>query len=271
MIIYGSKMYFKKKVVKSFGQCEHCGVYGKQVSYQAQKFGHLYFIPLIPMGSRSQVLRECKRCQMGVQITTEELEPRVDELADQFKSWIMEASDGKKDLELQPGEPPVNIGVLIAGILDDLYCLKEVENVDSILEILDANDMQMESGMVHGRWQELSGDLEGAKQSYAKAHQAQPEDPIPLYQLGMTELKLGDSTAMEQTFERYQQLCPEDISPHIHLADYYDAKKEYGKMVNSYDILFTHQPALMQDKAMKKNYKRACKKSGAQGKFLAQV
>jgi len=65
MIVFGSRMYFKKNVVKSFEECEHCGVYGKMISYKARKFGHIYFIPLIPMGKSSQVLRECKKCKRG--------------------------------------------------------------------------------------------------------------------------------------------------------------------------------------------------------------
>ena len=68
MIVYGSRMYFKKNVVNSFGECEHCGGFGKTTSYQARKFGHIYFIPLIPMGKSSQILRACKGCSMGAQI-----------------------------------------------------------------------------------------------------------------------------------------------------------------------------------------------------------
>ena len=68
MIIYGSRMYFKKNLVRSFGECENCGRYGKRVSYQARKFGHIYFIPILPLGSNSQVLRECKSCSMGSHI-----------------------------------------------------------------------------------------------------------------------------------------------------------------------------------------------------------
>ena len=148
MIIYGSRMYFKKNQVQSFGECEHCGRYGKRVSYQARKFGHIYFIPILPLGSNSQVVRECKSCSMGSHIPTHQLDPMVDNLSDQFKSWIMEISNGNTEIEIEPGQPPANIGLLITGILDDLYCLNEIQDVSSITNVLDANNLVYERHLV---------------------------------------------------------------------------------------------------------------------------
>ena len=77
MLIYGSRMYFKKNTVKTTGECEHCGTYGNLTSYQAKKFGHLYFIPILPMGPHSQVLRECPQCRIGTHLSMTDLEPIV--------------------------------------------------------------------------------------------------------------------------------------------------------------------------------------------------
>ncbi len=59
MIIFGSKMYGVRNVVRGFDECEHCECYAQHKSYSGRKWGHVYFIPLFPMGGRVRVLREC--------------------------------------------------------------------------------------------------------------------------------------------------------------------------------------------------------------------
>ena len=271
MLIYGSRMYFKKNLVRSFGECEHCGRYGKRVSYRARKFGHIYFIPLIPLGSHSQVLRECKSCSMGSHIPTGQLEPMIDSLSDQFKSWIMELTDGKTEIELEPDQPPTNIGLLITGILDDLYCLNEIENVDSITNLLDANNLPYERDLVMGRWFEIQGDLDQARLAFQAAVKTRPNDGAAVFQLGLIEILRGDTPAAEEAFNRYLQIYPNDHSPHLELLGLYESQKDYAKLVPCLDILFQCIPQLLEQKKLKKLYKKSLKKSGLQGKFSTQV
>ena len=271
MLIYGSRMYFKKNLVRSFGECEHCGRYGKSVSYRARKFGHLYFIPLIPMGSHSQVLRECKSCSMGAHIPTDQLEPMVDSLSDRFKSWIIELSEGKTEIQLEPGEAPTNIGVLITGILDDLYCLNEIEDINSITDVLDANNLEYERHLVMGRWFELQGDLDQARLAYQAASDVRPADGPAVFQLGLVEILRGDSAAAETAFDRYLKLHPDDHSPHLELLGLYEAQRDYPKVVSCLDTLFERIPELLEQKNLIKLYKKSLKKSGLQGKFSTQI
>ena len=60
-------MYGKKNVVRGWGQCESCGKYGMNTSYNGRKWGHLYFIPLIPSGPHMRVIKECTKCSNGLQ------------------------------------------------------------------------------------------------------------------------------------------------------------------------------------------------------------
>lgn len=271
MLIYGSRMYFKKNVVRSYGECEHCGGYTKKVSYQARKFGHLYFIPILPLGSHSQVLRECKSCSMGAHIPTQQLEPMIDSLSDQFKSWIMAITEGETEIRIDPDSPPTNAGVLIAGILDDLYCLKEIENVESITAVLDVNNLTYERDVVMGRWFEIQGDLEQARNAFQAATRSRPQDATAYYQLGLIEVMRGDVPAAEEAFQHYTKIHPEDHSAQLELLGLYEAKKDYEKLVPTFDYLFEKIPELLEQKRFKKLYKKACKKSGMQGKFSTQV
>ena len=271
MIIYGSRMYFKKNVVKCYGDCEFCGTYGKLVSYQARKFGHLYFIPLIPMGPAVQVLRECKRCNLGMHLEKFQHEGVVKSLGDQFKSCIAAIADGNRELPPAPGEDALNVGAVMAGSLPDLYCLGEIENVDSVVTLLDANGFGMEKELVLGQWEELQGNLPAAISHYESSHRSNPKSVYPLYNLGLAQLKNKDIRSAEQTFEQYFRLEPNDVTVYVELATYYEDKKNYPKIVENYEKIYELVPDVISDKRMGKIYKKACKKSGLQGKFLDQM
>jgi len=271
MIMRMSRMYFRRNVVHIVGECEFCGGYGKQVSYQARKFGHLYFIPLIPMGASSQVLRECAACNMGAHLALTDLAPLLEVISNDFKTWILAIQGGETEFSPEPGQDPVNFGVLISGILEDLYCLKEIENIQSISTILRDNHLDYEDELVRGRWFQMNGDLPQAKGHYQEAHRLRPEEPIPLYQLGSTEVKMGDGNSAENSFAKYSRLHPEDISPYIELAGLYESKKDFPKIVSTYDQLYSMNEELIPEKGMRKVYKKACKKSGIEGKYLDKM
>jgi hypothetical protein len=271
MLIYGSRMYFKKNTVKTTGECEHCGTYGNLTSYQAKKFGHLYFIPILPMGPHSQVLRECPQCRIGTHLSMTDLEPIVASLADQFKSWIIAIQDGQTELVLEGETEPTNIGHLIAGILDDLYCLKEIESIESISTILSSSNLRYENDVVSGCWHEIQGDLPQAKMNFQSAHQSRPEEALPLFRMGSIAAKTGNVQEAEAAFENYSKLFPEDITPYIELAGLYDDQKNFAGIVRVYDMIYTLNPDVIPDKGMKKIYKKACKKSGITGNFLNEM
>lgn len=271
MIIYGSRMYFKKNVVKSYGECEHCGRYTKQVSYQGRKFGHLYFIPLIPEGPTSQVLNECSACDMGAHIPMTDAVPLVDSLKERFKNWIIEIQDGQTEVVPEGGDQPVNLGVMIAGTIDNLYCLGEIKEIDSITQILEGSGLEYENKIVQGRWSELKGNLANATKHYQSATTLKPKDSIAWYQWGKAEVLMGNVAGAEHAFGKYLELYPDDMGIYIELATLYESKKDYPKIVKAYDKLYELNPELLKQKPMKKVYKKACKKSGEQGQFLSQL
>ncbi|MEM7473563.1 MAG: tetratricopeptide repeat protein [Planctomycetota bacterium] len=271
MIIYGSRMYFKEDTVRSFSECEHCGTYGPKISYKAKKFGHIYFIPLIPMGARSQILRECKACDMGIHMPVAEMEPRIAELGEQFKNWIMEVQQGNNTVEPAPGEDPLNVGLLISGILNDMYCLKEIEGIEHIAKILLDQNMQYEHDLVAGHWFEIVGDLNRAATSFESAHKVNPDDSIPLFLLGRACIRQGNAAGAEAALQKYIELEPDDVQPWIELATLYEGKSDFPNIVRTYDQIFTMLPDTLSNRGMKKIYKKACKKSGQQGKFLDKI
>ncbi len=271
MIIFGSGMYFKTNKVKSFGSCPHCGRFGKMTSYRSRRFGHLYFIPLLPLGGGVQVLRECKSCRNGAHIDRSQAKALTESLADRFKQLSMALAEGEVEIETEPGQPPINTAARLAGSLEDLYCLGEIDSADAVVDLMDAGGLQMERELVLGVWNQLHGHLEQAESHFELAHRIAPRSPYPLYQLGMLHIYRNNAEAAESTFGKYRQLCPDDLSPITELAGLFEQQKNWPKIVEYYDKIYAIHKQSWHNKAMAKLYKKACKKSGVEGKFLNQI
>ena len=84
-------------------------------------------------------------------------------------------------------------------------------------------------------------------------------------------MKLGNAAGAIEAFERCLSLAPEDIGVLVEMASIYENTNDYAKIVTIYDRIYSLQPSLVADKGMKKIYKKACKKSGEQGKFLDKM
>ena len=268
MIIYGSRMHFKDNVVDSMGTCEHCGHYTQQQSYVGRKFGHLYFIPLFPLAARSQILNECGNCSTGTHVPLADMEPIQDEVQNNFKEWIEHVQNGKNEVHLPDEEEPINVGILLAGALENLYCLQEITDVQSVLAILKSKEMHHEAEVVSARWHELQGNLDHAIASYQAAHELSPEDLYILFNLGRMERMLGKDVRALDAFYKCLEIEPKALDVIIEIAGIYENKNDFPKIVETYDKIYDLRPDLVSDKGMKKQYKKACKKSEIQGKYL---
>ena len=255
MLIYGSRMYFRQEPIHSSGDCDHCGAYCNFVSYKARKFGHLYFIPLIPLGPKSLVLRECKRCSMGTHIGLDDLPPVIESLTSRFKEWIGAIQQGQWEIMLPDVDESVNAGVLVAELLEDLWCLGELQTIDSIVKILEDQGFSAESLLVRGRWAEVKGNLSEASKCYQEAVRKHESLPTAWYNLGMVCLRQENGHGAEVAFERYVDLVPRDINVYIELASFYEGQKDFPKIIKAYDAIYHLEPSVLSDKGMKKIYK----------------
>ncbi len=80
IIIYGSRIYGKRDEITGWGRCEECGVYGPHSSYNGRKWGHVYYIPLIPSGPHLRVIKECGNCKTGMHIPEMDVPEMVQEI-----------------------------------------------------------------------------------------------------------------------------------------------------------------------------------------------
>ncbi len=64
MIFFGWGHYSKRNPEHRHGICEACGHAGQLHSYSCTKFAHLYWIPLLPLGSK-RIIDQCPSCKAG--------------------------------------------------------------------------------------------------------------------------------------------------------------------------------------------------------------
>lgn len=259
MIIYGSRMYGKSQQVKTFGACDHCGAYGQQTNYFGRKFGHLYFIPLIPMGGRVRVLFQCSKCDMGSHVPEDEVPRLTRRLTEAMKPAIEAVNDGKDTFVDADGDT-VHTGAQLAGPVITLHACGVGDSVHGILDAIPEDSQAYH--LVDAADLAVIGHDEEAIAAYKKAISVNPEDPVPFHLFGDFCVNTGRLPLARDIFEKVLELTPNSVSVVARLADIAEGMKDYEAICDYYEQLFELQPELLKQKKLVKTYKKACKKSG---------
>ncbi len=257
MIIYGSQMYGKKERVTTWGSCEHCGAYAKQHSYSARKWGHLYFIPLIPMGGHVRVLFECSQCSMGSHIPIEQLPAVTDSVREGLKPAVAASMAGEQTF-VDPEGDELHTGAQLAGAVSMLYACNVGDVVPSLLEKLPDGPAR---SLVEGSEYQVTGNPDAAIDCYKRAAKASPEDVVPLLWLAELLANRGRREEARAVYEKAAEMQPDNVGIVANLADLCEAMKDWDGVCDHYETLFAAAPSLGEDKKLVKTYKKACKKS----------
>lgn len=260
MIVFGTRMYGKKNVVNGYGYCEHCGKYGKNTSYTGRKFGHVYYIPLIPSGPRVRVVKECKKCTHGMHFPETEVPGIIDELRQTTEKALTALIAGKKEFDDNGTMTPCT--AFLAGNIELLYCLGAEARVKFILSKLEEKRLTQEYQIVLGESLEFQGKLDEAAASYQRAVDSDPSDTMPLLSLGSVYLNKNDLPKAKEVYERALELSKEKLPVLQVLITVYESLNEYDKLAQTYEWCFSLVPGLSGDKKVLKAYRKACKKSG---------
>jgi tetratricopeptide (TPR) repeat protein len=262
MIVYGSRMYGVKDIVKGWGFCDKCGNYSKTSSYNGRKWWHIYFIPIIPEGPRVRVIMECTRCENGMRIPETEFSETLNELR-QNSDRAMEA--------LIAGKPTFKIDDIdnscaeyLSDSIEHLYCLGAEEYVHMLLTTLKAKGLNLAYHLVDGRAMEFYGHLDEAAAAYRAAAECSPRSPLPLMLLGVIDLSKKDYEGARLTYEKALNLSQDKLSVLQILITIYNALKDVDELPKTYEACFNLAPELAKDKKFIKGYKKACKKAGFQ-------
>ncbi len=260
MIIYGSQMYGKKDEVGGWGICPHCGNYAMNKSYTGKKWGHIYFIPLIPMGKKVRVLQECSTCKMGSHIPLDKLEAMEQLWQTLTQEALKSLLAGQTSFRFE-GETVEAVPTLL-NVMPNLLAVQQKKLVELTLLALQKQGLTYAALLYEGQWEELKGKADAALANYQEAASQQPESSDPLLWQGQLLLATGQPAKARPVYEQAREKVKDPMEVLPHLLDIYENLQEHGAHADTLEEIFQRVPELKQEKSLKKRYKKVCKKAG---------
>jgi len=259
MIIFGSKMYGVSNVVQGFGECEYCECYAQNKSYSGRKWGHVYFIPLFPMGSRVRVLRECSNCDTGAHIPEDELPGMIDAIRNALEACIATLDPHTHECNHPEIDEPVPIGPYLRETVGTLYLLESESLIDEARQAFDGKSAAYESHITQAALSEVRGDDDQALEHYASARQITAEFPT-FVMAGICERNGNQPRALE-LYNHLLDTVDEPLQVLLAMIEPLEALKEYDELCDVLEKCIALAPALADDKKFSKYCKKMAKKA----------
>jgi tetratricopeptide (TPR) repeat protein len=261
MIIFGSRMYGKKNVVNGWGRCESCGHYGQLTNYNARKFGHIYFIPLIPNGPPVRVVKECPKCRRGLHFPEAEVDEMVGEFRRDAESAIDALAAGTGEFRRNgSAEPEACLGAVL-GPIELLLCFDARDSAEHIHGRLGSVHRGFEQHLVAAAISEFDGDAASAAGAYETAARLDDTNPAASLLAGDMWLTSGELDKALDAYRRAAALDSSDLSPLLGMIDVYTAQGDHWNASETYERIFSLEPDLRNQKKAVKAYKKCCKKA----------
>ena len=268
-MISGSRMYGKKDKIHTWGYCEQCARYVKQLSYRGRKWTHINFVPIFPEGPHSYVIRECKKCSVGMHLPIENLEEVVENIENDAERAMSTLHDGQEYfIEIdEDGEENAQLCIdVLIGAIEMLYCTGADEAVQELLTALDKENYRKIYCAVKGKLLELKGDIKDAIVLYERAVTNFPDDENAYWLLAAALYNSGKTREARESYENLLAVSSEKTDVMLLLLDVYKELKEYTHMVETFEACFEAHPEFAKQKKFVKRYKKACNKAGVNPK-----
>ena len=264
MIIYGSKMYGVKNVVKGIGSCPHCGAYGQHKSYDGRKWGHLYFIPLIPAGGPMRVMKECAGCSMGSHLPQAKVGELYANIEKMMQACVLAASEGARSFDDDEGNE-THTGPFLLDAIDLMYTAGYRSEIPELINLLDSDISRFEYGIASGAYQEIQGNADGALAGFQAANHADPDQPLPYLLLADFNARAGRSEEQLDMLDKAIALEPDNPQLLLVKLDPLEKLGRYQDMLSVMDQAEQMIPGLDRDKKYKKQRKKIEKKAAKAG------
>lgn len=265
MIIYGSRMYGVKNVVYSHGVCNHCGNFGKHRSYNGRKWGHIYFIPLFPLGDHARVLKECGRCKMGQQLPAAEADRLYKEIEVLIEPCVIAACQGEHTFTPPNADEPADTASFLTSAIEMLYVTGHGPDIPGILQMLRDDGADYEYAIALSTHLDLQGQGKSAQEKMQEAADALPDAPYPQTVLAAFAARIGQPEAQLEHLKIANDLADGDNVPiMLTMAGPLEALQRYGELSELLDRCIALVPELGQDKKFTKLQKKYAKKASKQ-------
>ena len=270
MIIHGSRMYGRKNKIHSWGYCEHCNKYLRQTSYKGRKWNHINFIPIFPEGPHVYVIKECRKCSIGLHVKMTDLPVMIEDIEDDVEnamkalyneqeSFVVNGEDGEKVAQSC-------VDTLISAI-EILYCTGNNEAVKELLTALDKDNYRKIYCVVKGKLLELQGKIDEAVIFFEQAVKNYPDDENAYWLLAAALHNSGKLKEAREAYENLLEISTEKADVMLILLDVYEELKEYLHMAETFERCFEDYPEFAKQKKFVKRYKKSCKKAGTKPKL----
>jgi hypothetical protein len=265
-VIYGTRAYFRRNQVTTFNFCEYCSVHGKLSSFDGRNFFHLYFIPLIPLGSRKRNHQSCPRCnavqdfdlphfeQVRQNVKQDTAECLGAILADE-RTCMIEADD-------HGGEIEVDALRHMHATQPWLRSAGDNDFIKECLSKLKDPRHSYQNYILHAQLAAISGDRLGAIAQYSQATINRPDDPFAYEQLAILYPLDKQYAKAEENWKKAMQLIPENERYRcwFGLVEALMQQSKFEEAVDIYQRIFAWNPNLGNDPKLKAGFKKAQKK-----------
>ncbi|XAL98528.1 tetratricopeptide repeat protein [Phycisphaeraceae bacterium D3-23] len=261
MIIFGSKMYGKKNVVAGVGSCPHCGAYVRHTSYDARKFGHVYFIPLIPAGGPVRVMKECTKCKMGSHIPLPQVQVLYARIESLMQPCILAASEGRRKFTDPEHGEELHGGSFLLESIDMLYTSGNAGEIGELIGLLDNDAARFEHAIARGAMHEIEGRAPEAYAQYEAAMQAAPNESLPCLLMADFCSRAGKHQDALTLLERALELEPDNVHIVLAMAGPLELMGRFEELSALLDKAVAMAPELERDKGFMKLRKKFAKKA----------
>lgn len=268
-MISGSRMYGRKNKVISWGYCEHCDKYSKQMSYNGRKWAHINYIPIFPEGPRMHVIKECKKCNVGLHLKLTDLSEMIENIEDSAEKAIEVLHNGDEyyNITEEDGEETTQscIDTLVTAV-EILHCTGYEEAAKELLTALDTENYRKIHCAVKGKFRELQGNLKEAIVLFERSVKNFPDDEHAYYMLAAALYNSGKVKESREVYENLLKITSSKTNVMLMLLDVYNELKEYVTMAETFEHCFEAHPEFAKQKKFVKRYRKACKKAGTRPK-----
>lgn len=288
VIIWGSRPYFRSNVVVQHGFCEHCDQFAKLKSFDARRFFHLYYIPLIPTQGKRRNHKMCPKCKVSQVIEPEAFETIIRTFKQHSADALVAVLSGDETFRMSAVEPdpgavesvdesgggvpepedddePSDAVSYLHVVQDWIYAAGDAQFCEGIVQKLADPAVRYAREVLAGNLAIMRGNVDAAVEHYAAAADAKPDEAFPvLRRTHLLELK-GRPEEVVEGYGRVIELVEdprERLGPLIRMADQQMTLKRFGDAVTSYERVFEIEPSLASEKPIAKAYKKAKKKAG---------
>ena len=270
MIIHGSRMYGRKNKIHSWGYCEQCDKYIKKTSYKGRKWSHINFIPIFPEGPPMYVIKECKKCSVGLHIKLTDLPEMIADIEDDVEKAIGALHNGNEYFLIKDEngkEVAQACADTLIGSVEILHCTGHDEAVKELLVAIDKDEYRKTYCLVKGKFLEFQGKLDEALAFFEQAVKNYPEDENARWLLAGALYNAGKLRESREAYENLLEITSEKTDVMFILLDIYKELKEYLAMIELFERCFREYPEFAKQKKFVKRYKKACKKAGTKPKL----